>query len=162
MKKLKKLQFNSNINVSFLSICLILTIIFYVIFNFIDQNESYAAQTRENYSSKINSYPGYAELINILKTSHPNWNFKILYTGLDWNQVIKNETTAYHGRNVVPASKTSAWKCSVCGNTPRGGSSWRCASEVAVAYYMDPRNWLNDAYVFQFLSLAYCKPFTIT
>ena len=55
----------------------------------------------------------------------------------------------------MPSTKSSAWKCSVCGETPHGGSSWRCASEAAVSYYMDPRNWLNDTYIFQFENLSY-------
>lgn len=152
MKNIEKIQLR---NIKFISILLILTMISYVFLNIINENKSYAAQTRESYSSKINSYPGYKELIDNLKAKHPNWNFTIFYTGLDWNQVIKNETTAYHGRNVVPASRTSAWKCSVCGEKPQGGSSWRCASETAVSYYMDPRNWLNDAYIFQFENLSY-------
>ena len=133
----------------------ILTLLSYVFLNYINENRVYAAQTREAYSSKINNYKGYKELIDKLKAEHPNWNFTIFYTGLDWNQVIKNETSAYHGRNVVPASKSSAWKCSVCGDTPHGGSSWRCASEAAVSYYMDPRNWLNEESIFQFENLAY-------
>ena len=138
------------------TICILLTLVSYVFLNVVNQNKVYAAvQVRENYSDKINNYPGYKELIDDLKTKHPNWNFTILYTGLDWNQVIKNETSAYHGRNVVPASRSSAWKCAICGNTPHGGSSWRCASEIAVAYYMDPRNWLNDSYIFEFESLSY-------
>lgn len=133
----------------------ILTLLSYVFLNYINENKVYAAQTREAYSSKINNYKGYKELIDKLKKDHPNWNFTIFYTGLDWNQVIKNETSAYHGRNVVPASKSSAWKCSVCGDTPHGGNSWRCASEAAVSYYMDPRNWLNEENIFQFENLAY-------
>lgn len=133
----------------------ILTLLSYVFLNYINENEVYAAQTRETYSSKINNYNGYKELIDKLKKEHPNWNFTIFYTGLDWYQVIKNETSAYHGRNVVPSSRSSAWKCSVCGNTPHGGSSWRCASEAAVSYYMDPRNWLNEESIFQFENLAY-------
>ena len=93
------------------------------------------AQSNEAYDAdRISNYPGYKELLEDLKARHPNWNFTLFYTDLDWNQVIKNETTAYHGRNVVPASKGSSWICSVCGNTPRGGSSWRCASETAVKY----------------------------
>lgn len=133
----------------------ILTFIAYVFLGTVIQSKLFAAQTREEYSSKINNYPGYKELIEKLKASHPNWKFTMFYTGLDWSQVIKNETTATHGRNVVPASKPSSWKCSVCGDTPHGGSSWRCASEAAVSYYMDPRNWLNDAYIFQFENLSY-------
>ena len=138
------------------TICILLTLVSYVFLNVVNQNKVYAAvQVRENYSDKINNYPGYKELIDDLKTKHPNWNFTRLYTCLDCNQVIKNETSAYHGRNVVPASRSSAWKCAICGNTPHGGSSWRCASEIAVAYYMDPRNWLNDSYIFEFESLSY-------
>lgn len=136
-------------------IIVLLTLVFYVLLNTINENKSFAAQTREPYSSKINNYPGYKALIDKLKKDHPNWNFTIFYTGLDWSQVIKNETSAYHGRNVVPSNKSNAWKCPICGDTPRGGSSWRCASEAAVSYYMDTRNWLNDNYIFEFESLSY-------
>lgn len=38
-----------------------------------------------------------------------------------------------------------------------GGSSWRCASESAISYYIDPRNWINDEYIFQFENLSYNK-----
>lgn len=137
------------------AIIILLTLISYVFLNIIVQNKVFAAQVREKYSDKIKNYPGYQELIEKLKKEHPNWNFTIFYTGLDWNQVIKNETTAKHGRNVVPAGSSSAWKCSVCGDTPHGGNSWRCASEAAVSYYMDPRNWLNNSDIFQFENLAY-------
>lgn len=133
-----------------------LTLLIYIVINLIGINSAVYAQSNEGYDTgKISNYPGYLNLLEDLKARHPNWNFTLFYTGLDWNQVIKNETTAYHGRNVVPSSKGSSWICSSCGNTPKGGSSWRCASEVAVAYYMDPRNWLNDAYIFQFERLSY-------
>lgn len=36
-----------------------------------------------------------------------------------------------------------------------GGTSWRCASEAAISYYIDPRNWINDSYIFQFENLSY-------
>lgn len=136
-------------------VCCILTLLSYVFLNYINVNTVYATQTRESYSNKIDSYEGYKELIDTLKNKHPNWNFTMFYTGLDWYQVIKNETSAYHGRNVVPSNKTSAWKCSVCGDTPHGGNSWRCASEATVSFYMDPRNWLNEESIFQFENLAY-------
>ena len=32
---------------------------------------------------------------------------------------------------------------------------WKCASTAAVAYYMDPRNSLNENYIFQFEQLTY-------
>lgn len=127
---------------SFIVVGLVITLLSYLFLSLIKENTTYAAQTREAYSSKINNYPGFKELIDNLKAKHPNWNFTILYTGLDWDQVIKNETTARHGRSLVTASKPSSWFCSVCGDKPYDNGSWRCASEAAVAYYMDPRNAL--------------------
>lgn len=113
------------------------------------------AQSIENYSSRVSSYPGYSELIDNLKSKYPNWNFKILYTGLDWNQVIKNETTVVHGRNLVYSNKSGAWICSTCGGRAYDNGSWRCASEATVSYYMDPRNWMNEDYIFQFENLSF-------
>ena len=34
----------------------------------------------------------YLDAVNKLKQAHPNWSFQFLYTGLDWYDVIKNET----------------------------------------------------------------------
>lgn len=134
----------------------ILTLLIYIVINIVNNNEIYGAQYRENYNeNKILNYPGYKELIESMKQAHPNWNFTIFYTGLDWNQVIKNETTAYHGRNLVSSTRPSSWVCSICGDKHYDNGSWRCASEAAVSYYMDTRNWINDSYIFQFENLAY-------
>lgn len=130
------------------------TIVFIITINLIlgiiNTKPTYAAQERQAVSSRLNSYPGYTDLINKLQSAHPNWNIKILYTGLDWNQVIKNETTAWHGRNLIESSKTGDWVCSVCKDKKYDNGSWRCASEATVSYYMDPRNFLNDDAIFQF------------
>ena len=142
--------------VKFLSI-LIITV--FLICSGILFNTSYAAQYMEKYSntSSINekSYPGYTTLIENLKKAHPNWTFTIFYTGLDWNQVIKNETTAVHGRNLIDGSKTGEWVCSQCSSTRFDNGSWKCASEATVSYYMDPRNSLFEDYIFQFENLKW-------
>ena len=118
-----------------------------------------AAQYTEKYTSSTsfdsNLYPGYATLLDSLKKAHPNWTFTILYTGLDWNQVIKNETTAKHGRNLIDGSKTGEWVCSSCADDKYDNGSWKCASEATVAYYMDPRNALFEDYIFQFENLKW-------
>ena len=138
-----------------ISVVILIIFVMYLCISNIIQIKSYAAQSTQDYSSKINNYPGYKELIDNLKAKYPNWKFKILYTGLDWNQVIKNETSASHGRNLVYYDKTGAWICSTCGDKAYDTGKWRCASEVAVSYYMDPRNWLNEDYIFQFENLNY-------
>lgn len=109
-------------------------------------------KVKASYDSKFKNYPGYQELIEELQKAHPNWEFEIYETGLNWNEVIVAESTGHHGANVVPKSKGSAWKCS-CGRIVE--SNWACASTAAVAYYMDPRNSLNEDYIFQFEQLTY-------
>lgn len=134
----------------------ILTLLTYIFINIINTNAVYAAQTREAYdSNKIAKYPGYKELIEKVKAAHPNWNIKIHYTNLDWNTVLYKETAEKHTRSLVPSNSISSWICSTCGNKPQDSGSWVCASEAIVAYMMDPRNWINEDYIFQFENLAF-------
>lgn len=134
----------------------IVLITFIITINLI-ANFSFASQTRsENSNIDQNKYPGYASLINNLKSKHPNWNFVLLYTGLDWNYVIKNE---YTGHGTSPKSlvqgKSGAWICSICGTKVYDNGTWYCASEAAIAYQMDPRNFLDETNVFQFERYVY-------
>ena len=133
----------------------IFSIIIILILSIVLPIRAQASQVKEPISDKLNRYPGYMELINNLKSQHPNWNFTILYTGLDWSQVLKMETTAQHCRSLVYKDKGAAWRCPICGNTPQDNGSWYCASEAAVAYMMDPRNWLNESDIFQFEDLSF-------
>ena len=144
-------------NNKFVCIILILTIIIYYVLGCLLNHKSYAT-TRQRVTTldglSNERYPGIASTINELKKAHPNWTFTILYTGLDWNTVIYNQTEALHGRSLVQNS-SSAWVCSICGQKPYDSGSWYCASKATVAYYMDVRNWLNNSYIFAFETLSY-------
>ncbi|MBQ9658128.1 MAG: hypothetical protein IJV31_05100 [Clostridia bacterium] len=115
-------------------------------------------------SSDVNSidnskYPGIQSMIKSLQNEHPNWKFKILYTGLSWDEVIANEYVG-HGnspKNLVTSTHTGEWLCSICGSRAYDNGSWRCASEVAIKYMMDPRNSINNSDLFQFLELTYTE-----
>ena len=141
-----------------LSILLVLVLIMGIVTNIILENKSQAkAQNTKEYkegSSMLDDYPGYSALLDNLLEEHPNWTFTILYTGLDWDTVIKNETTKKHGRNLVQ-NKSGEWVCSTCGNKAYDNGSWRCASAATVSYYMDPRNALYEDYIFQFENLEW-------
>lgn len=157
MKNRLKIMSNKTI-----AILTILTLLIYIIINFLNINVTYAKhvseskQPREEYnSSKIDKYPGYKELIEKIKIQHPNWKIKIHYTNLDWKTVLQNETTGAHTRNLVPKESISSWICPECGSKPQDSGSWVCASEAIVAYFMDPRNWINDDYMFQFENLSF-------
>ena len=105
---------------------------------------------KSNYSSiDTSKYPGYKELLDKLQGSHPNWSIKLLYTGLKFSDAVYGEYSR-HSANLVPASSGSEWICPVCG-TKLYDTGWYGASDKAIAYYMDPRNFLNESNVFQFL-----------
>lgn len=131
-----------------------------LILNFFCNNSFAVTQTISSDINSIdsNKYPQIKELLQELKSEHPNWNFKILYTDLDWNEVISNEYTG-HGsspRNMVPVSGYSdEWSCSICGDKTYDSGKWRCASQSAISYMMDPRNFLNTSDIFQFMELTY-------
>ena len=108
-------------------------------------------ESKNNINIDETKYPGYKEKIQNLIDKHPNWNFELLYTGLKFDDVVAGEYKV-HSRNLVPTSYGGEWICSVCGTTLYD-SGWYCASEKAIAYYMDPRNFLDETNVFQFQNL---------
>ncbi len=114
----------------------------------------FTTETKSAYfSTDINGineeeYPGYKELLQELSKTYPN--ITLFYTGLDWDEVIKNERV--HSRNLVPKSSSEEWRCPVCGDKLYD-SGWYCASDEAVEYLMDPRVYLNTEDVYQFQKL---------
>ena len=108
-------------------------------------------ESKNNINIDETKYPGYKEKIKDLIDKHPIWNFELLYTGLKFDNVVAGEYRV-HSRNLVPTSYGGEWICSVCGTTLYD-SGWYCASEKAIAYYMDPRNFLDETNVFQFQNL---------
>ncbi len=99
-------------------------------------------------------YPGYKEKLKVLKEANPNWNFTLYYTGLNWSTVLYNETKGLHSRSLVQG-KDGEWICEECGTKVYDAGGWMCASEKAVAYLMDARNYLTENYIFQFEELSY-------
>lgn len=102
----------------------------------------------------------------IMKKAHPNWNFKAINLGLDFNTAVKNESVI--GRSLIQV--TSNVNDVGYLNTNEGsynyytdkynaldGTTWYAANYDTIAYYMDPRNFLSDMYVFQYEGLSFDK-----
>lgn len=65
----------------------------------------------------------YIEDLAALQKAHPNWKFAAFKTGLDFEDAVKGELAG----------------------TP--------TTETNLRAYLDPRNWLNEKYIFQFESI---------
>ncbi|MBR4891010.1 MAG: Ig-like domain-containing protein, partial [Clostridia bacterium] len=106
----------------------------------------------------------YKPYIEQLLATHPEWKFKFLDTGLDWEDLFTEDTECYLGRNVVyktyPLSYRSTqsgaynWRSDAWYN-PNNEAGWYQANRQTIAYYMDPRNFLNETNIFMFEALSY-------
>jgi beta-N-acetylglucosaminidase/uncharacterized protein YraI len=119
-----------------------------------------ASGDADNFSTE--GFPeSYKSYLTALHKKYPNWVFTPVNTGLDWSTVISNESKL--GRNLVNISADDSWKSTATGaytwetNSWAGydGSSWVAASQAAVEYCMDPRNYLNATDIYQFATLEY-------
>ena len=103
----------------------------------------------------------YIEKIMEVHAVYPNWVFKAMITGYEWDYVIAKEYRL--GYSLVENSFPSSWKSTQPGayNWETGewygfdGARWVCASEEIIKYYMDPRNFMDTDTVFQFLDQSY-------
>ena len=147
-------------SIKFISFILIFIFIAYSLLTLFNNNVYAISQSISSDYNSLNDaeYPGIKSMIQNLKNQYPNWNFKILYTDLEWSSVISGEYQG-HGsspKNLVQksASYQGEWICPICGDRPYDNGTWRCASEQAIAYMMDPRNSLNPSDIFQFEELT--------
>ncbi len=115
----------------------------------------------ENYLNSQGFPESYKPGLRQLHAEYPNWVFKAQHTNLNWDDVISNESVI--GRNLVHSSSVSSWKSTAEGAYDWNSSTWPgldsgsyvAASDEIIRYYMDPRNFLDDKYVFQFLVHSY-------
>ena len=118
------------------------------------------------FEQQLAAFPeSYKASLRSLHEKYPNWVFKAINTGLDWNSAIAGENVL--AVNVIQTSingNTDYGKLS----TMDGAYNWETdkytmcdaggfytVSEGVLKYYMDPRNMLTEKYIFQFESQAY-------
>ena len=139
------------------SLQLVLVIIVSMILNIIGANEVQAATYTQITKTGITEFPeSYQGYLTELSELHPDWTFTAFYTGITWEDFMNNESSlggsSYsHGKNTVIASADSSWLDS-CGIVKSG---YACASPQIIAYFADPRNFLTESGIFQFLEMSY-------
>ena len=105
----------------------------------------------------------YKPFLRELHKAHPYWHFEARHLGLDWEYAVERESVV--GLNLLQNSSNYAWKSmeekaydwANDAFIAYDGSTWVTASNKAVRYYMDPRNFLNEDYIYQFELLSF-KP----
>jgi len=112
----------------------------------------------ETFELSIKNFPdSYKEKLRTLHAIYPSWKFTPLITNLTWETLMKNECVI--GRNLLQSPE--AWMSFEDGAynfTDKywysfDSGNWRQACEEVIAYYLDPRNFL-DGNIYQFLVLS--------
>ncbi len=134
----------------------------YVRSDFVQSQQTYS--TDANFESLLaqQGFPeSYKTGLRQLHAQYPNWIFKGVNTGLDWSTAIAAELQGTS--SLIDKGSKSSWKSTDTGKFDWAtsswpgfdGATWVAASQEILEYYMDPRNFLDDTYIFQFTSHAY-------
>lgn len=108
----------------------------------------------------------YKPYLRELHAKHSDWKFVAVQTGLEWSTVIENERNKQgqiknliNGTGYAPHynwRETSVgynWKTDTWSSYD--GTTWFAASQDIVSYYIDPRTYLYETYIFAFEQLSY-------
>ncbi len=110
----------------------------------------------------------YKVMLRELHNKYPNWQFKAVHTGLEWSQVVAGEiNTSTSKKNLVQGTSSLprySWRSTTVGYdykndkwTPYDGTTWFAASDELIAYYLDPRTYMYENYMFVFECLSYVE-----
>lgn len=120
-----------------------------------------------DFDTIIKRFPeSYRPYIEELHNKHPEWVFLPFETGLDWNESVDaqygNESLVQHSvtADILKSHDADDYN-QTTGSFVYKDSGFVQASELAVEYFMDPRNFLNDDGIFQFEMLSFNEMFTV-
>lgn len=103
----------------------------------------------------------YKVLLRKLHAAHPNWIFMADHLSMTWDEAVAEESKV--GKSLVASSSKASWKSMMqyAYNWDTGkyvsydSGGWYTAEREVVEYYMEPRNFLNENYIFMFLDQSY-------
>ncbi|MBR1797364.1 MAG: hypothetical protein IJ757_05055 [Clostridiales bacterium] len=100
----------------------------------------------------LSQFPvSYGSGLWLLHSLHPNYIFTPYNTGLDFYTVLDYEDSG--SRSLANINSNPSWTNSSSPEYDGGG--WHAATNEAVRYFLDPRNYLDQNHVFSFETLSF-------
>lgn len=96
----------------------------------------------------------YKPYLRYLHTIHPNWTFTVMNTGLDFE-------ASYLSEKAVSSIEISSGQCE---QNPyyQTESGWCIGNEASTKFFLDPRNFLSERYIFMFENLSFSELYNET
>ena len=128
------------------------------------------------FEDEIADFPeSYKPYLRELHEKYPEWSFVPMNTGLTWQEVVKGEiskptSNKNDKKSLIAAGNvtsdifksTSSYDYNAStGVFKQWDGGFVAASNLAVSYFMDPRNFLTEENIFQFELLAFDERHTI-
>ncbi len=113
------------------------------------------------FEAELSAFPeSYREALKNIHALHPSWHFEAVLTDLDWSAVQEKENVlgkSFINDGIISHYSTMAGSYDWETDTyyVQEGKNWYQAAPAMVAFYMDPRNFLNENDLFQFEKLAF-------
>ncbi len=115
-----------------------------------------------SFEGSIASFPEcYKPYLRELHAKYPNWVFEPMLTGVDFSEAVYNECL-YDRCTILRANFSDIFKSKAVGDYDREtktyilkDTGWVTANAIAVSYFLNPLNFLDECSVFQFESLKY-------
>ncbi len=103
----------------------------------------------------------YEEKLASLRAAHPNWTFRPLYTGLDFEEVVKSEYEDRHcliwykADDLLKSQAEGDYDPKTGNYVFKDSTRWFQTTKDLATYFIDPRNWINEENIFCFEDISY-------
>lgn len=110
----------------------------------------------------------YWEKLTILKDAHPDWIFTAYKTNIKWNDAVEAESVVGENGGISYIQTSNPIYLSLAPGSydpitkkykQMEAGGWYAANNETVAYYLDPRNFLDQVQIFMFENLGYNKTY---
>lgn len=128
------------------------------------KKEALKKARKVSFEKSLEKFPSsYHSALKALHEKHPNWHFEAVNTAVTWDKALDNESQV--GKNSIEINpythlsyvsmEPGAYNQADDSFTAVDAGGRYTPSKAVVAYYMDPRNFLTEAGIFQFEDLSY-------
>ena len=119
-------------------------------------NESEYTEAEKKYAEELSKkFPAtYIPYLMRMHRNHPNWIFTPYNTNISWNELLDGE----QGKNKIESTTTTVLNYYIIpGSSGTEGGNWYYVNDAVNAYFMDPRNFLSETFIFTFENVKFNK-----
>ena len=132
----------------------------YVYSDYVHIHVSYSPDADfEKYLTSQGFPESYKEKLRQLHAEYPNWIFVADHLEISWSDAYKRQTevgvSLIQSPNAWKSMKPGAYSWENNSYISYDSGGWYAAHDDVVAYFLDPRNFLNSQSIFQFVGMSF-------